>query len=109
MGFIRGPPLKPPYAVIWPSLEMLGLCLLRTIIGLATVIAIRAVMKPISSVIMKSLVQMYKGTNSKDNEGFIIIGAKLMCYALIGIDINCFVPVLFRLLNIERPTVHTEI
>lgn len=109
MGSIRGPPLEPPYAIIWPSLEMWGLSLLRTVIGLVTVIATRAVMKPVSSRIMRSLLQSHKGSNSKDDEASITIGSKLMCYALMGIDVICFAPALFRLLNIERPTFHTEV
>ena len=38
MGSIRGPPIKPPYPILWPSYDMLGLSLLRTVIGLVTVV-----------------------------------------------------------------------
>jgi len=109
MGSIRGPPMEPPYAIMWPSLNMWGLCLLRTIIGLITIVVTRVVMKPVSTTIMKSLLQPNKDIKSNGDEGFVIIAAKLLCYAFIGIDIIFFAPALFRLLNIERLTFHTEI
>jgi len=109
MGSIRGPPMEPPYAIMWPSLNMWGLCLLRTIIGLITIVVTRVVMKPVSTTIMKSLLQPNKDIKSNGDEGFVIIAAKLLCYAFMGIDIIFFAPALFRLLNIERLTFHTEI
>lgn len=115
LGSIRGPPIKPPYSIIWPSYEMLGLCLLRTIIGLITVVATRAIIKSISFTAMKGIVATLRSKDKpfkedeQDVKLFIKLGTKLITYAAIGIDVVCFAPAVFRLLNIERPTFHTEI
>ena len=114
MGCIRGPPIKPPYSIIWPSYEMLGLSLLRTIIGLITVVATRAIIKSISYAAMKGIVSTLRKDkvakeDVRDVELFIKLGTKLITYAAIGIDVMYFAPAVFRLLNIERPTFHTEI
>lgn len=45
LSIIRGPPLDPPYQILWPSYSMLGLSLLRLIIGLCIIVASRAIMK----------------------------------------------------------------
>jgi sphingosine-1-phosphate phosphatase 1 len=115
MGSIRGPPIKPPYSIIWPSYEMLGLSLLRTIIGLITVVATRAIAKSVSYAAMRTVVSTLrsKEKSAKEDAGdvelFVKLGTKLMTYAVIGIDVMCLAPAVFRLLNIERPTFHTEI
>ena len=115
LGTIRGPPIKPPYSIIWPSYEMLGLSLLRTIIGLITVVATRAIFKSISYAFMKGIVSATRNKEKlvkedvRDTEIFVKLGSKLITYAAIGIDVMYFAPAVFRLLNIERPTFHTEI
>ncbi|XP_046445265.1 sphingosine-1-phosphate phosphatase 2-like [Daphnia pulex] len=115
MGWIRGPPIKPPYSIIWPSYEMLGLSLLRTIIGLITVVATRAIAKSVSYAAMKGVVSTLRSKDklakedARDVELFVKLGVKLMTYAAIGIDVVCLAPAAFRFLNIERPTFHTEI
>ncbi|XP_057380849.1 sphingosine-1-phosphate phosphatase 2-like [Daphnia carinata] len=115
MGSIRGPPIKPPYSIIWPSYEMLGLCLLRTIIGLITVVATRAIAKSLSYATMRRVVSTLRSRDkltkedAQDVELFVKLGSKLLTYAAIGIDVVCLAPAAFRFLNIERPTFHTEI
>lgn len=115
MGSIRGPPIKPPYSIIWPSYEMLGLSLLRTIIGLITVVATRAMVKSVSHAAMKGIVSTLRSKDkpveedARDVKLFIKLGTKLITYAAIGIDVMWFAPAVFRMLNIERPTYHTEI
>lgn len=115
MGWIRGPPIKPPYSIIWPSYEMLGLSLLRTIIGLITVVATRAIAKSVSYAAMRGVVSTLRNKDklakedARDVELFVKLGVKLMTYAAIGIDVVCLAPAVFRFLNIERPTFHTEI
>lgn len=94
---------------------MLGLSLLRTIIGLITVVATRAIFKSISYAFMKGIVSATRNKEKlvkedvRDTEIFVKLGSKLITYAAIGIDVMYFAPAVFRLLNIERPTFHTEI
>jgi len=110
LGSIRGPPMEPPYEILWPSFEMLGRSILRTIIGLITVVLTRAVMKPTATVIMKSLVQLVKGNTSYVKMGDVVtIGSKMICYTFVGFEVICVAPALFHLLNIERPTFYTEV
>ena len=107
LGSIRGPAVSPPYPVLWPSYEMLGLSLLRTIIGLMTVLATRAAAKSASY----AALQTFGPSSGNEQSGRLTVKlvCKLLTYAAIGININWFSPAVFRLLGIERPTFHTEI
>lgn len=117
MGWIRGPPIPPPYPVLWPSYEMFGLTLLRTIIGLTVVVATRAVAKSLSYVIMKGIAVLLRKDRLKrakegqvsDLELFVKLGSKLITYGAIGLNVMCLAPSVFRYLDIERLTFHTEI
>ena len=79
MGSIRGPPIKPPYSIIWPSYEMLGLSLLRTIIGLITVVATRAIAKSVSYAAMRGVVSTLrsKEKSAKEDAGDVKLFVKL--------------------------------
>ena len=58
LGIINsnGPPIDPPFPVMWPSYKMLGLSLLRMVIGLAIVLVTRAIVKPLSKAFFKGIV-----------------------------------------------------
>lgn len=113
LGSIRGPPVAPPYSVIWPSYEMLGVSLLRTIIGLITVVATRALAKSLAYAALRAGLAFQRrqvdGREGEDVELSVKLGAKLITYAAVGVDVLWLAPAVFRLLNIERPTFHTEI
>ena len=121
MGSIRGPPVSAPYSILWPTYEMLATSLLRTIIGLLTVVSCRAVAKPLGRLVIGSLLRLVKdnkpqhGSSNKEEENEhemdanVKLGTKLFTYGLVGVDVMWLAPVIFRLLNIERPTFHTEI
>ena len=57
LGIIRGPPLDPPYPVIWPSLGMLGLSFLRLSIGLVIVYSTKVILKSAASLILRGLIR----------------------------------------------------
>lgn len=95
---------------------MLGLSLLRTVIGLAVVVATRALAKPLSKTVMKGLALLLSKDRKRVKEGqvsdlelFVRLGSKLITYGLIGLNVMCLAPNVFRYLDIERPTFHTEI
>lgn len=57
-GVIREPSLPPPYTIIWPSLNMVGLTLLRTILGLVVIVAVKAIFKSLSFATICALLQV---------------------------------------------------
>jgi len=60
-GIIRGPPVDPPYPVLWPSAGMLGLSFLRLVIGLALLGIVRTVVKSsVRSALVNILTQTYE-------------------------------------------------
>jgi sphingosine-1-phosphate phosphatase 1 len=110
MGSIRGPPIKPPYSILWPSFEMLGTSLLRTVIGLVTVVATRALAKPLGRTVIRTVLLLVKdNVKEEEIEANVKLGTKLFTYGLVGVDVTWLAPAVFRLLTIERPTFHTEI
>ncbi|XP_042888972.1 uncharacterized protein LOC122264244 [Penaeus japonicus] len=58
LGITREPTLPPPYTVIWPTLNMAGLSLLRTILGLVVIVAVKAIFKALSFATICALLQL---------------------------------------------------
>lgn len=58
VGVTREPTLAPPYTVIWPTLNMAGLSLLRTILGLVVIVAVKAIFKALSFATICALLQV---------------------------------------------------
>lgn len=58
MGIIREPSLPPPYTVLWPTLNMVGLSLLRTSLGMVVIVAVRAIFKSLSFATICALLQV---------------------------------------------------
>ena len=62
---------------------------------------------------MHALVTLNKEKWHKENvqtaQLLIKLGYKMITYTAVGIVITWFAPSVFRLLNIERPSFHTEI
>ena len=140
LGIINsnGPPIDPPFPVIWPSYKMLGLSLLRLIIGLAIVGLTREIVKPMSKVFFKGLVDSSKNISCNvcllhfamkskilpngfqfllyafkvkpsTREVFVELSYKFVTYMSMGFNIVFLAPAVFRLVGIERPTFHTEV
>lgn len=108
-GIIRGPPMPPPYQILWPTYEMAGLTLLRTCIGIAIVVATRAFFK---SLIYAVVCYLWKlDPNDKANHRKLIVesSSKFITYTAIAFNVTYLSPAVFRLLNIERVTMFTEI
>ncbi|XP_042235412.1 sphingosine-1-phosphate phosphatase 2-like isoform X1 [Homarus americanus] len=116
MGIIREPSLPPPYSVIWPSLNMIGLSLLRTVLGLVIIVAVRAIFKSLSFATICALLQV-KAEDYVNKTGSITVRRRLVVelfykfitYIAIGFTVVYTGPMAFRLIGIERPTFYTEI
>lgn len=68
LGIIREPSLPPPYTVLWPTLNMVGLSLLRTSLGMVVIVAVRAIFKSLSFATICALLQvpLYNDSGSED-------------------------------------------
>lgn len=108
--------LPPPYPIIWPSHGMLGLLILRTVIGLCCILATRAIGKSISYAVMCALLgrdktELIRSENSLENKHKIIVE---LCYKyftcfIIGVSLQYLLPSVFKMLGICRPDFYTEI
>ncbi|XP_055386487.1 sphingosine-1-phosphate phosphatase 1-like [Condylostylus longicornis] len=111
-------PLKssPPYKIIWPTYTMLGLLLLRTILGMCCIVATIAIGKSISYAIVCAILGKDKNKllnsenhlNNKDKI-FVELCYKYLTYGLVGLSTQYLLPSAFKLLGIERPNFYTEI
>ncbi|KAL0830977.1 hypothetical protein ABMA28_001865 [Loxostege sticticalis] len=106
----------PPYEIIWPSIEMLGCTILRTILGFCGVLATRAIGKSFSYAVICALLgkdknELRNSENSLDNKNKIIVELcyKYFTYGMIGFNTTYVFPNVFDLLKINRPTYYTEI
>lgn len=116
LGVLSESPDSPPYAIIWPSYEMLGLSALRTVIGFCCIIATRALCKSASYATVCTLLhlnsqELQQSQNSIENRQKITVelSYKFITYALLGFNTVYLLPNVFRLIGIERPTFYTEI
>lgn len=118
LGAFQPPELTStrPYEIIWPTYRMLGLTILRTILGLCAVIATRAVGKSIAYAFVCMLLgrdqnEVKASESTLENRDKIIVELcyKFFVYGSIGFIINCLLPNVFKLLDIGRPDFYTEI
>ncbi|KAJ9590722.1 hypothetical protein L9F63_016238 [Diploptera punctata] len=116
LGVMSEHPDPPPYAIIWPSYEMLGLSALRTVIGFCCIVATRALCKSASYATVCTLLrlnsrELRNSRNSIENRQKITVelSYKFITYALLGFNTLYLLPNVFRLIGIERPTFYTEI
>ncbi|XP_028156374.1 sphingosine-1-phosphate phosphatase 1-like [Ostrinia nubilalis] len=116
LGNMHASNLSPPYEIIWPSIEMLGCTILRTILGFCGVLATRAIGKSFSYAFICALLgkdknELRNSENSLDNKNKIIVELcyKYFTYGMIGFNTTYVFPNVFDLLKINRPTYYTEI
>lgn len=114
-GYMQPATTLPPYNIIWPTYGMLGLSLLRTILGLCGVMATRAFGKSISYAFVcillgKDKTELRNSPNSLENRDKTIVELcyKYFTFGLIGINIQYLLPNVFKMLNIHRPDLYTE-
>lgn len=107
---------RPPYEIIWPSIEMLGCTILRTILGFCGVLATRAVGKSVSYAFVCALLgkdknELRNSEDSLDNKNKIIVelSYKYFTYGMIGFNTTYVLPNVFDLLQINRLTYYTEV
>lgn len=118
LGLLEPPDITSsrPYEIIWPTYHMLGLTILRTVLGLCCVIATRAVGKSIAYAVVCMLLgrdknEIKASKSSLENRDKIIaeLSYKFFVCSMIGFNTNYLLPNVFKMLNIERPDFYTEI
>lgn len=105
-----------PYQIIWPTQQMLGLIILRTVLGLCCVIATRAAGKSIAYAFVCMLlgrdqneVKASESTLENRDKVIVELSYKFFVYSCIGFIISCLLPNFFKMLDIGRPEFYTEI
>lgn len=118
LGALQPPEITStrPYEIIWPTHRMIGLMILRTVLGLCCVVATRAIGKSIAYGVVCALLgrdktEIKKSENSLENRDKIIVelSYKFFVYGMIGFNTNYLLPNVFKMLNIGRPDFYTEI
>lgn len=109
LGVIRGPGLPPPYKILWPDYGVIGLALLRAIIGILCIVATRAFFKTITYAILCYLLRLDANDLRSRQKTIVEVPYKFITYTAIGFVITYIAPCVFRLLNIERVTMFTEV
>lgn len=118
LGALQPPEITStrPYEIIWPTQRMIGLMILRTILGLCCVVATRAIGKSIAYALVCALLgrdktEVKKSENSLENRDKTIVelSYKFIVYGMIGFNTNYLLPNVFKMLNIGRPDFYTEI
>lgn len=116
LGIMSEPQTSPPYSVIWPSYEMLGLALLRVALGFSCIIATRALCKSASYATLCFLLRLnssdlrriaHTGPSSAKNT--VELCYKYITYAAMGFNTLYLLPSVFSMLGIHRPSFYTEI
>lgn len=115
LGAMQPSPVDPPYAIIWPGHSMLGLILLRTVIGLSCVVATRAIAKSLTYAVLCALLgrdqnELRRSEHSLQNHDktFVDLTYKYVACAGIGFITVYLLPNVFKALDIGRPDFYTE-
>lgn len=116
LGLMQPSNAEPPYTIIWPDHSMIGLILLRTVIGLSCVVATRALTKSIAYAVICALLgrnrnELLKSENSLHNHDKTVVDLSYKYLACAGIGLNTvyLLPNVFKALDIERPDFYTEL
>lgn len=107
---ISAPSAPPPYVIIWPTYRMLGQAVARSVLGLCSVVATRAVFKALSSTGARALLGLVQRSCGPHVQPINVeLCYKFVTYVAVGIDIVYTAPLVFRLLQIGRPEYYTEV
>ncbi|XP_076174437.1 sphingosine-1-phosphate phosphatase 2 [Ptiloglossa arizonensis] len=115
-GAMLAPAKQPPYRIVWPSYLMFGCMILRTVLGFCSILATRTICKSLSYGTICAILKI----NSKDlmrsrnysenkNKVFVDLVHKYVTCFMIGVNTVYFLPNVFAMIGIGRPTFYTEI
>ncbi|CAG0883407.1 unnamed protein product [Darwinula stevensoni] len=108
--YIHPSPYPPPYSIVWPTFDMVGLSLLRMAIGLMILLATKATVKWLCLAILEAIFLRRPFSPSLWRQDVAIeCTYKFFTYLLIAINTLFLCPAVFIILNIERPLWYTEV
>lgn len=115
LGSMQPSNIEPPYEIIWPDHSMLGLILLRTVIGLSCVVATRALAKSLAYAAICGFLgrdrnELRQSESSLQNHDKTVVDLcyKYLACAGIGFNTVYLLPNVFKALDIGRPDFYTE-
>ena len=116
LGILKGPPLPPPYPILYPTYEQYGESLLRMAVGAVVIIATRAIAKPVvfytSCALVNAnptLLNAQKHDIANKKKLIVDLATKFFVYFAVGFNCLFTVPSVFRAIGCERSTFHTEV
>lgn len=109
LGIIGRPGIPPPYQIIWPDYNVIGLAMLRASIGILCIVATRAFVKSFVTWLVCFMMKLNPRDAKTKQKPIVELPSKFITYFCIGIVITYLCPFVFRLLSIERITMHTEV
>lgn len=108
-GYMQKAQTSPPYDIIPPTWTWAGLAVLRTMIGVVVLLTSRAAIKFLT---LRSACYL-AGCDRKNGDAvktlIIELPYKFVTYAVVAFMMVFLVPMIFRMLGIERETFFTEI
>ncbi|KOC63517.1 Sphingosine-1-phosphate phosphatase 1 [Habropoda laboriosa] len=115
-GVMLAPTKSPPYHIIWPSYSMLSCLILRTLFGFCSILATRVICKFLSYQTMCAILKinskvLMKSQNYSENKDKVLVDLvhKYITCFMIGVNTVYFLPKVFTIFGINRPTFYTEI
>lgn len=105
LGYLKPAVEVPPYEIIYPAFHDIGLCLLRTCIGILILLATRAIVK---LTVFWGLKLAFTIDEKSKESLKVEIPYKFLPYATMGFMAIFLCPIAFDILNIARITSYTE-
>lgn len=116
LGASHATPPTEPHEIIWPTYQMIGHLILRTVFGMCCIMATRAIGKSITyamacAALGKDKNEVRNSPSSLQNKikTIVELSHTYLTYGLIGINTHYFLPIVFKLIGIGRPDFYTEI
>ncbi|XP_019624265.1 PREDICTED: sphingosine-1-phosphate phosphatase 1-like [Branchiostoma belcheri] len=99
-NLLLDPSIPPPYKVIWPNIQQLGLFAVRFVLGGIIAGISRAVVKPLT---LHTVCRLF-GESTEDpkarSRAVVEVPYKFFTYGFLGLMVVCVIPIVFRVLGI---------
>lgn len=115
-GAMLAPTHSQPYPILWPSYETFVYFILRTMLGFCCILLSKTVSKSLTYGTMCAILKidakdlMREQNNGKNkNKVLVDLVQKYTTCFMIGFNAVYFLPIVFTMLGIGRPTFYAEI
>jgi len=90
-----------PYVIILPSLHVIGMCMIRFVIGILLIVPVRFVMKLLCFKLLPAIMPTH-GVEEVVKRPLVELSYKIITYGTIGFTASYVVPIVFEICNIGR-------